>query len=125
MNILGVIDLLDGRAVHARAGDRERYAPVTQVAGISIESGSALALAREYIDRFSLTDLYIADLDAIRGHPAQTDSLIALAALGARLWVDAGVSSVDEARRVSGCGAAHVIVGLETLSSYAALDQIC
>src|SRR5437667_92899 len=49
----------------------------------------------------------------------------AMAGLGAPLWLDAGVSSVDHARRVLGLGAARVIVALETLPSFDALEGIC
>jgi HisA/HisF family protein len=125
MRLIGVIDLLRARAVHARAGVREEYAPVTAVGGVEIAPGSALALAREYIHRFGLTELYVADLDAILGGTPQETSVAALAALGAALWLDAGVSSVDEARIASRLGAARVIVGLETLRSYGALREIC
>jgi phosphoribosylformimino-5-aminoimidazole carboxamide ribotide isomerase len=125
MRVIGVIDLLRTRAVHARAGVREEYAPVTAVAGVPIEPGSALGLAREYIDCFGLTELYVADLDAILGGAPQETSVTALVALGAALWLDAGVSSVEDARNASGLGSTRVIVGLETLPSYVALTEIC
>ena len=131
MRVIGVVDLAAGRAVHARAGLRELYAPVRTVAGEPIEPGDALALARAYVDRLGLTELYAADLDAINaidvthGGTSQDTLVAAVAALGAPLWLDAGVSSADRARRALGLGAARVVVGLETLPSYDALDTIC
>jgi HisA/HisF family protein len=125
MRVLGVIDLLGGLAVHARAGRRESYAPVTSVAGSPIEPGDALALARAYVDRLGVAELYVADLDAItRGLPQDT-RITTLTASGAPLWLDAAVSSADQARRAFRLGAARVVVGLETLSSYDALEEIC
>ena len=124
MRVLGVLDLLDGRAVHARAGAREHYEPVRAIAGDSIEPGDARALARAYLDRFDLTELYVADLDAVMGGAAQDRLVTALAGLGA-LWLDAGISSADRARRALTLGAARVIVGLETLRSWEALREIC
>ena len=94
VRIIGVVDLLAGRAVHARAGQRETYRPVTSVAGTAIESGDALALARSYVARLGLTELYAADLDAIMGGASQDTLVAALAAVGVPLWLDAGVSSV-------------------------------
>ena len=47
------------------------------------------------------------------------------ASFDAALWLDAGVMSVDHARHVLELGAAHVVVGLETLPSYDALAEIC
>jgi len=117
MLIVGVIDLLGSHAVHARAGHRQAYAPVAAVAG------DAVRLARRYLDA-GVTDLYVADLNAILGR-GRHDALIgAVAALGAPLWLDAGVTSVESARECLALGAAHVVVGLETLTSFDALHAI-
>jgi phosphoribosylformimino-5-aminoimidazole carboxamide ribotide isomerase len=124
MRIIGVLDLRNGRAVHARAGQRDRYAPVQSVAGEAIEPGDARALASIYRDRFGLGELYAADLDAIEGRAPQDQLVSSLAAYGT-LWLDAGVASASRARHALTLGAAHVIVGLETLSSWDALDEIC
>jgi phosphoribosylformimino-5-aminoimidazole carboxamide ribotide isomerase len=131
MRVIGVLDLHEGRAVHARAGARETYAPVA-VADSSIAPGDALALARLYLDRFGLTELYVADLDAITTasrRPATQvfqDALVgAIAAIGVPIWLDAGVSSVQGARRALAVGASHVIIGLETLQSFDALAETC
>src|SRR5213596_543225 len=103
MRVIGVLDLLAGRAVHARAGLRATYGPVPSVAGLPIDPGDALALARAYADRLRLTELYVADLDAILGGPSQHMLVGRLAALGAT----------------------QVVVGLETLPSLEALAAIC
>jgi phosphoribosylformimino-5-aminoimidazole carboxamide ribotide isomerase len=125
MRVIGVVDLRGGLAVHARGGMRGQYAPVDMIAGSRIDRGDPLALARAYIVRFGLRELYIADLDAILARPPQDTVIAALAALGTPLWVDGGVSSVDRARRLLALGVHQVIVGLETLPSYAALRAIC
>jgi uncharacterized protein related to proFAR isomerase len=132
--VVGVLDLAEGCAVHARGGHRDRYAPVTSAAGGRIDPGDALALARAYIDTLGLVELYVADLDAIRrgraDHArrrslAQDAAIAALAALGCPLWLDAGIATADQARRARDLGATHVVVGLETLPSYSALSDIC
>jgi phosphoribosylformimino-5-aminoimidazole carboxamide ribotide isomerase len=125
MRVIGVVDLRGGLAVHARGGVRDRYAPVGMISGSRINPGDPLALAKAYIVRLGLRELYIADLDAILARPPQETVIAALAALGTPLWVDAGVSSVDRARRLLTLGVHRVIVGLETLSSYVALRAIC
>ena len=122
MRVIGVVDLRGGLAVHARGGVRVRCAPVDMIAGSRIARGDPLALARAYIVRFGLRELYIADLDAILARPPQDTVIAALAALGTPLWVDAGVSSVDRARQLLTLGVNQVIVGLETLPSYGALS---
>lgn len=124
MRVIGVVDLQHGRAVHARQGIRDQYQPVSSVAGVPIDRGDALALARAYNQSLGVEEIYVADLDAILGRPPQDTCVAALAAL-APVWLDAGVSSSDAARRSAGLGVAQVVVGLETLSSYDALADIC
>jgi len=118
VRVIGVVDLRDGRAVRARAGHRHRYEPI----------GDAIDLARRYVDRHELKELYVADLDAIEGAADLTRPAAVIrqiADIGVPLWLDAGVSSVDAARHALDLGATHVVVGLETLQSFDALHAIC
>ena len=132
MHVIAVVDLLAGRAVHARAGRREGYLPMRTVAGVPIEPGDPVTLARAYVDDFGVTSLYVADLDAIlhqlrnlRGRfNRQTAIVRDLVALGVPVWLDAGVTSPDDAGHVLELGVARVVVGLETLPSYEALEKI-
>jgi phosphoribosylformimino-5-aminoimidazole carboxamide ribotide isomerase len=118
VRVIGVIDLAGGRAVHARGGDRRRYAPVHSALLAPDASGDALALGRAYRDALGLSDIYAADLDAIGGRSAQRALVRQLAAQGPALWLDAGVSGTAAAARALKDGAGVVIVGLETLSSF-------
>ena len=115
MRVIGVIDLRHGRAVRAYAGRRDQYQPI----------GDAVDLARQYVDRYKLTELYVADLDAIESAEQPAQQIRQIADLGVPLWLDAGVSSVDRARHALDLGATHVVVGLETLPSFDALREIC
>jgi HisA/HisF family protein len=126
MRVIGVIDLRNGVAVHARGGDRSSYRPIDEVGGVAIR-GDALALARTYVDVLRVKELYVADLDAIeRGPDALNASVIgSVAALGVPVWVDAGVSMLEGARAVLAAGASVVVVGLETLSDFDVLGEIC
>src|SRR5215216_5550377 len=98
MRIIGVIDIRGGRAVHAVAGARAAYAPVGH--------GDALTLARDYVERLGVRELYIADLDAITGGMGELNATLIreIAALGVPVMVDAGASSVHDADRVLGAG---------------------
>jgi phosphoribosylformimino-5-aminoimidazole carboxamide ribotide isomerase len=121
VRVIGVVDLRGGSAVRAYAGQRDRYQPI----------GDAVQLARRYVDEYRLTELYVADLDAIEraiyvARPFQgRDVIRRIADLGVPLWLDAGVSSVDSAGLALDLGAAHVVVGLETLPTFDALEAIC
>ncbi len=120
--MIPVLDLSRGRAVLARGGRREAYEPVRSVLG-PIE-GDALALARAYRERLGCDVCYVADLDAITGGPMQIALLTRLAGAGVALWVDAGVDDARRAERLTARGAGRVIVGLETLSSFAVLTAV-
>jgi|RhiMetdeSRZDD1v2_1073273.scaffolds.fasta_scaffold63998_2 phosphoribosylformimino-5-aminoimidazole carboxamide ribotide isomerase len=125
MRIVGVIDVREGCAVHARGGQRRAYAPVEVAAGQRID-GDVRSLARAYVEVLGVRELYLADLDAIEGRTEPNRDLIAsTSALGATLWVDAGISTLSRARLVLEAGASAAIVGLETLSSFAHLEEIC
>src|SRR5262245_38644301 len=65
LQIIGVIDLLGGLAVHARAGARDRYAPVQNAAGWPIDPGNARTLAEIYTEVLGISQIYAADLDGI------------------------------------------------------------
>jgi phosphoribosylformimino-5-aminoimidazole carboxamide ribotide isomerase len=125
MRVVGVIDVRNGRAVHARGGRREEYAVVGTAAGERVD-GDPAALARAYVDVLGVRELYLADLDAIAGGPtAMNDSVIrGVAALGTPVWVDAGVATPTAATAVVEAGAATVVVGLETLPNLETLQVI-
>ena len=114
LRVIGVIDLRGGAAVHARGGRRDEYQ----------EIGDAVELARMYVDRYGVEELYVADLDAIEGRDPESVAPHRLFSV-APVWLDAGISSVERARQAIADGAARVIVGLETLSSFDVLREIC
>lgn len=115
MQIIPVLDLKAGQAVHAVRGEREQYAPVQGVLG---SGDDPVALAMAYRDRLGCHTCYVADLDAIAGHkPGHTDLLRVLAGLEMALWVDAGVSSAEQAWALADLGVTRIIVGSETLRS--------
>jgi phosphoribosylformimino-5-aminoimidazole carboxamide ribotide isomerase len=126
VRVVGVIDLKGGHAVHARGGRRDSYTPVGMAAGASV-NGDAVALGRAYVDTLGVRELYVADLDAIeRGVSAMHRGVLGeLAALGVPLWVDAGTSTAPDVAAVLDAGARTVIVALETLATFEALDAIC
>ncbi|MDQ7029086.1 MAG: HisA/HisF-related TIM barrel protein [Ardenticatenia bacterium] len=114
LQIIPVLDLKAGKAVHAVRGERERYAPVQGRLG---SGDDPVALAQVFRDRLGLRTCYVADLDAITGAPGNTELLRALVEVGLALWVDAGVSRLDQAQALADLGVAKVIVGSETLPS--------
>ena len=125
MQVIGVIDVRGGQAVHARAGRRELYQPVQSVAGATIRPGDAVDVAHAYVEQLGISELYLADLDALGGRPSHDTLIAAIAAIGAPLLLDIGVTSIDRARDAFALGARRVVVALETLIDFDALRDIC
>jgi phosphoribosylformimino-5-aminoimidazole carboxamide ribotide isomerase len=120
MRVIPVIDLKSGAAVHAVRGERERYRPLRS----EIAAGSdPIQITRAFHGALGLDELYVADLDALAGGPAQRK---VLAALGheARVMVDAGVDEVAAIRLLLELGAARVVIGTETLPDQSALERL-
>jgi phosphoribosylformimino-5-aminoimidazole carboxamide ribotide isomerase len=116
MRVIGVIDVRGGVAVHARGGVRERYETI----------GDPLDLVRRYLVDCGVVELYVADLDAIENESnALEHPHVRTLCERAAVWLDAGVSSVARARQAITLGAAHVVVGLETLPSFDVLAATC
>jgi phosphoribosylformimino-5-aminoimidazole carboxamide ribotide isomerase len=124
MRVVGVIDLKGGLAVHARGGERHRYAPVRSLVLADGAVGDAVALARGYRHHLALDGVYVADLDAITGAPPQRSLVRQIADVGPTLWLDAGIGSVDRAAAAVEDGASVVVIGLETLSSFEDLAEV-
>jgi phosphoribosylformimino-5-aminoimidazole carboxamide ribotide isomerase len=123
-DVIGVIDLRHGDAVRAKGGRRDQYLPIETVADEAVPRGDAKALARCYAERFGLERVYVADLDAIERRAPQHAVVRTIASVGVPVWLDAGVTSSDDARQAMECGASRLIVGLETLSSFEVLESI-
>jgi len=126
MEIIPVLDLRHGAAVHARRGQRDSYRPVNS-ALLGDRTGDPLALARAYRQLDGVRNCYVADLDAIEGRARQEALLRALVSgdgFGAGVWVDAAVGSLPDLQQVLALGAACIVVGLETLNDMRALPPL-
>jgi phosphoribosylformimino-5-aminoimidazole carboxamide ribotide isomerase len=116
---------------------RASYRPVGTAAGSAID-GDPIALARTYLDRLGVTELYAADLNAIADSQryntdvsdaavpnSEHEGILTQLADLAPLWLDAGISTLVRARHALTLGSARVVIGLETLDSFDALSAIC
>lgn len=127
MQIIPVLDLAGGVAVHAQAGDRSRYAPLES--GLAPgRVGDPVALLRAFHASLGIHECYVADLDAIQGGAIQRTLLRELAefhtGFAGALLVDAGTYLPEGALELLSCGASEVVVGLETLRAFADLTAI-
>lgn len=115
LEVIPVLDLAGGDAVHARGGDRARYAPVRSVLAPGAP-GDPLALARAALRLPGVRRLYVADLDALAGRAPQSAMVAALAALApGGVLLDAGVRRAADLPALRTPGIAPVL-GTETLA---------
>lgn len=119
MRVIPVLDLMGGVVVRGMAGRRHEYRPIES--RLSADTSPA-SLAQAFTQRFSLSELYLADLDAIGGGPSAWPVYELLLKQGLDLWVDAGPRDSAAAAelaefQVDGRSLAGVIAGLESLDA--------
>jgi phosphoribosylformimino-5-aminoimidazole carboxamide ribotide isomerase len=111
MQIVPVIDLKGGVVVHARRGQRADYAPLRSPL---VEGSEPIAVARALCGLCRTRTVYVADLDALAGEPADEATLTALCA-AADPWVDAGATTPERAAALARAGVARNVVGTESV----------
>jgi phosphoribosylformimino-5-aminoimidazole carboxamide ribotide isomerase len=119
--VVPVLDVKDGLAVHAVAGQRSHYRPVQSLLH---PTADPLELARAYRDILGCHELYLADLGAIasggQNHPLYSE----LTDLGLEIWIDAGVRSEDDLPALVENRGITLVVGLETIRGASDLKAI-
>jgi phosphoribosylformimino-5-aminoimidazole carboxamide ribotide isomerase len=122
MHLIPVVDLQCGVVVRGIGGRRHEYRPVVSRLTSSCDPLDVACAFREHL---GLTELYLADLDAIAGAAPALDTYRALQSLGFRLWVDAGAREATAVPSLLAAGVANVVLGLETLRSPQELAAAC
>lgn len=121
LRVVPVLDVKHGVAVHAIGGERAHYRPLRSV----LHPGSEpLGLACAYREALGLNELYLADLDAIAGAPADLRLYSGLRSLGIHSWVDAGLRDASSLGPLLDAGVGTVVAGLETLRGPEALADM-
>jgi phosphoribosylformimino-5-aminoimidazole carboxamide ribotide isomerase len=118
MQILPVLDLQGGCVVRGIGGRRSEYRPLTPIC-------HPLSVAESFRENFGVTELYLADLDAIAGAAPALAIYSDLQRSGFQLWVDAGIREPEQGERLLAAGIETVIVGLETVSGPAVVEGLC
>jgi phosphoribosylformimino-5-aminoimidazole carboxamide ribotide isomerase len=118
MKVVPVLDLQMGCVVRGVAGRRHEYRPLTPEC-------HPISVAKAFRDRFGLSELYLADLDAIAGALPSLALCTELHRQGFSLWVDAGVRGMEGTDAFFTIGIEFVVVGLETVAGPAILRQLC
>jgi phosphoribosylformimino-5-aminoimidazole carboxamide ribotide isomerase len=120
MQILPVLDVMHGQVVRGVGGRREQYRPI--VSKLTSATDPVL-VAHAFREQFGLAELYLADLDAIRGAVPAYAVFGELLRQGFRLWVDAGVG-VSVADTLASVGVQTIVVGLESVRGPVELNEL-
>jgi HisA/HisF family protein len=112
MQIVPVLDLKGGVVVHARRGQRDRYKPLESPL---VQGSDPVHVAEALTALCRTANLYIADLDAIAGHPVDEATLTELAAV-AEPWVDAAATTPERAATLARAGVARNVIGTESIA---------
>ncbi|WP_119461636.1 HisA/HisF-related TIM barrel protein [Rhodospirillaceae bacterium SYSU D60014] len=123
MQIIPVIDLKNGQAVHARLGQRDNYRPVRSRLCQSADPSAVIGAFRG-IHRFET--IYVADLDAIQGTGDNGAVLerVRDAFPDLNLWVDSGLADPTACWAWLKRGLGDLVLGSETLRDMAPLDEL-
>jgi phosphoribosylformimino-5-aminoimidazole carboxamide ribotide isomerase len=124
MRLIPVIDLFNSQAVHAVRGERSHYKPVKS---LLCKAPDPIAIARVFRDKFGLSEIYIADLNAIQGtssagHRNLIEKLVSIE--GMKIMLDSGAADIESARNWLELGIHKAVIGAETLKSSEDLKKI-
>ena len=127
MNLIPVVDLMQGQVVRAVRGNRHAYQPIVSKL---CASSDPLTVAKILCAHCATRQLYVADLDALLGQPAQAALLRTLlqSLPELELWLDAGfagAAAADALRADLGTAAERVVpvFGSESLVSRSELER--
>lgn len=122
MQLIPVIDLLNGMVVHAKKGDRNNYQPIQSAL---CHSSEPIDVVNALLELYPFERIYIADLDAITGQGSHLDTIKCIQAQHPTLeiWLDAGIRNANNLLLWSNLNLTHVI-GSESIHSTHDLSEI-
>lgn len=116
--LFGVIDLRRGKAVHAVAGQRDRYEPV------KFCDGDPSELLKHYL-QLGVGGVYVADLDALTDGALQHEAIQRICEIASPLSVLVDVGwPVELARLPANCPNAKWIAATESCQSIGDLEEL-
>jgi phosphoribosylformimino-5-aminoimidazole carboxamide ribotide isomerase len=113
LRAIPVIDLMGGKVVRARIGDRASYRPIDSPLS---PTSDAVDIVRGLLGVYPFPMLYIADLDAIQ---RKGDNFPALRRIRAgfpalRIWIDNGAADPAALDALAGADLGEPVIGSET-----------
>lgn len=123
MLIIPVIDLMGGKVVHARGGQRERYLPINSQLTSSVYPN---AVIKQLLTWFPFPIMYIADLDAIETGEIDKAFYLQLLQLfpDLTIWLDVGIRNKLDWLVWSDIPRIKPVLGSESLEDIELLTQL-
>lgn len=124
MKIMPVLDLMNGIVVRGVAGQRDEYRPIQSCL---VSSARPLDVAVAFRDRLGLSELYVADLDAILRDQPNLELYGGLVNAGFDFMVDAGLKDATLAHQIIGeiDDSISLVMGLETIPGPQLVEKLC
>ena len=121
MQIIPVIDIRNGIAVHAVAGKRSQYRAIESQLATSAEPSEVLKALKTHLNS---NTCYVADLDAIERQHLNRCAIAEMARTGVSLIVDAGVTSVEQIEALFEIGVDRVVLSSESIDDLTQLKSM-
>jgi phosphoribosylformimino-5-aminoimidazole carboxamide ribotide isomerase len=123
-DVLPVLDLRRGLVVHARAGERATYAPLS--GSVLCDGAGPREVVAGFLGLYPFREMYLADLDAIGGEPPQSALLRELedAFPQVTFWLDAGFSTADAVAAHLAHTRSRCVLGSESQSDVALVARL-
>ena len=121
MQLIPVIDIRNGIAVHAVAGDRKNYQPLKSQLVTSCEPAIVL---KQLASALPFQRCYVADLDAIEGRGLNRCTLAEMARTGVSMMVDAGTVNAEQTEELLDLGVDVVVIPSESLPEVVAVREL-
>lgn len=121
MQIVPVLDILNGSVVHGRAGDRSSYVPIQSKL---VDNAEPLSVLAALTTAAGSDTAYIADLNGLMTGIPQTALLKQLADKSMPLMIDAGIQSVEHLDAMPNADHVKIVLASESISSEADLRSI-
>ena len=112
MQIIPVIDIRNGMAVRAVAGERSLYRAINSLWTTSAEPAEVLKALERH---FHCDVCYVADLDAIERQPLNHGTIAEMVRIGVALIVDAGATAVEQIEALLEIGVRQVVLSSESM----------
>ena len=121
MQIIPVIDIRNGIAVRAVAGERSGYRAIQSRLTKSVEPAEVVRAIKQC---FQFAACYVADLDAIERQQINRCSIAEIVSIGVSLIVDAGATSIEQIEDLFEIGVDKVVLSTESIDDLSMLDTM-